>query len=93
MANSKAAKKYILITKRNTDRNKHMKTSLKTAIKQAYQSIDSFSEGVEKAVQNTCQLMDKLTSKGILKKNSAARKKSRLVKAFNLASANNSSKK
>ena len=93
MANSKAAKKYILVTKRNNDRNKHLKTHMKTSLKIAYQSIENFSDDVEKIVQTTCRILDKVTTKGILKKNSAARKKSRLVKAFNSATAEKSKKK
>ena len=48
MANSKAAKKYILVTKRNYDRNKNLKTSMKTSIKVAYQAIETLSEDVDK---------------------------------------------
>lgn len=92
MANSKAAKKYILVTKRNYDRNKNLKTSMKTSIKVAYQAIETLSEDVDKTVQSTCRLLDKVTTKGILKKNSAARKKSRLVKALNSAKAEKAAK-
>ena len=93
MANSKAAKKYILVTKRNYDRNKALKTLMKTSIKQSYNAIDALSEGVDQIVKDTCRLLDKVTTKGILKKNSSARKKSRLVKALNSAKAEKSTKK
>ena len=85
MANKKAAKKYILVTKRNHDRNKRLKTSLKTSLKVAYQSLVSVNDDTDQQIRTTCRLIDKVTSKGILKKNAAARKKSRLVKAFNHA--------
>ena len=93
MANSKAAKKYILVTKRNHDRNKHLKTSMKSSLKLAYQSIENLVDDVDKVVQDTCRVLDKVTTKGILKKNSAARKKSRLVKALNSAKAEKTKKK
>ena len=93
MANSKSAKKYILVTKRNYDRNKHLKTNMKTSLKLAYQSIENLVDDVDKVVQDTCRVLDKVTTKGILKKNSAARKKSRLVKALNSAKAEKTKKK
>jgi small subunit ribosomal protein S20 len=86
MANSKAAKKYILITKRNRDRNKHNITVLKSALKLARLAIQSIDEKTQEIVRATCRVLDKSVTKGIIKKNTAARKKSRLVKAFNQAS-------
>jgi small subunit ribosomal protein S20 len=83
MANLKASKKNIIRTKRNHDRNKHLKTTLKTALKQAYSAIDANSDTTQSVVFATCRLVDKSMTKGILKKNTAARKKSRLMKAFN----------
>ena len=92
MANLKASKKDILVNKRNYNRNKNFKTSLKTAIKVAYAAIESFNEDTEKVVYSACRLVDKLTTKGILKKTTGARKKSRLMKAMNVASASVSKK-
>lgn len=67
MANLKASKKDILVNKRNYDRNKNLKTSLKTAIKMAYVAIDSFNDNTKTAVFSACRLVDKLTTKGIVK--------------------------
>jgi len=85
MANLKASKKDILVNKRNYNRNKNFKTSLKTAIKVAHAAIESFNEDTQKVVYAACRLVDKLTTKGILKKTTGARKKSRLMKAMNVA--------
>ena len=87
MANSKSAKKNILVTKRNYDRNKKFRTLLKTLLKQAYKQIETVSDKTPLQIAATCRLIDKLKSKGILKKNTASRKKSRLMIAFNKASA------
>ena len=87
MANLKASKKDILINKRNFDRNKNLKTSLKSAVKVANAGIESFGDGTKATVLSVCRLVDKLTSKGIIKKKTGARKKSRLMKALNVASA------
>ncbi len=88
MANLTSSKKNIIRIKRNHDRNKHIKTSLKTALKMAYQSIENVSDKTESIVVKTCQLVDKAITKGILKKNTASRNKSRLMKAYNLAKSN-----
>ena len=85
MANLKASKKDILRTKRNRKRNLHFKTMLKNAVKTTLEKIENKDKESIKQVQSTCRLIDKVASKGILKKQTAARKKSRLVLAFNKA--------
>ena len=82
MANLKSSKKDIIRTKRNHDRNKHLKTTLKSALKSAHTAIDAKSDDVQAIVFSTCRLVDKSTNKGIIKKNTAARKKSKLMKAL-----------
>lgn len=86
MANLLASKKDIIKSKRNHDRNKHLKTTLKSAIKKAYVAVESSAKDANDVIKATCKLIDKSVTKGILKKNTAARKKSRLVKAFNASS-------
>ena len=87
MANLLASKKDIIINKRNYDRNKNLKTILKTAIKNANTAIESYSNESQAVVFAACRVVDKMISKGIIKKQTAARKKSRLMKALNTASA------
>ena len=86
MANLKASKKDILVNKRNHDRNKNLKTALKSAIKVATAAIESFGDETKALVFSACRLVDKVTTKGIIKKKTAARKKSRLMKALHVAS-------
>ena len=83
MANIKSSKKRVLIAERNRLRNVAFKSSIKTAVKRVLE----LSTGDDKAALNTAlskvyQLCDKAVSKGILHKNTAARKKSRLVLAI-----------
>ena len=84
MANIKSAKKRVLIAQRNTERNTAFKTSIKTAIKKvlACAASDDKSE-LNALLSKVYQLCDKAAGKGILHKNTAARKKSRLTKAVN----------
>ena len=82
MANIKSSKKRVLIAERNRLRNVAMKSSIKTAIKNVLElSTSNDKEALNAALSKVYQLCDKAVSKGILHKNTAARKKSRLTKA------------
>ena len=82
MANIKSAKKRVLIAEANRQRNVAIKTSIKTAIKKALTlAAESDKDALAAAISNVYKLCDKAVSKGVLHKNTAARKKSRLVLA------------
>ncbi len=84
MANIKSSKKRVLIAERNRLRNVAMKSSIKTAVKKVLElSTTDDKEALNSALSKVYQLCDKAVSKGILHKNTAARKKSRLTKAVN----------
>ena len=84
MANIKSAKKRVLIAERNRLRNVAMKSSIKTAVKKVLElSTSEDKEALNAALSKAYQLCDKAVSKGVLHKNTAARKKSRLTKAVN----------
>ena len=83
MANIKSAKKRVLIAKRNTERNVAFKSSIKTAVKKALSLVNGDKNELNAAISKVYQLCDKAVSKGILHRNTAARKKSRLTKAIN----------
>ena len=83
MANIKSAKKRVLIAEENRQRNTAFKTSIKTALKKALALAEGDDkEALNAAISKAYQLCDKAVSKGILHKNTAARKKSRLVLAI-----------
>ena len=80
MANIKSAKKRVLIAEVNRQRNVAFKTSIKTAIKKALAlATESDKEALNASISRVYQLCDKAVSKGILHKNTASRKKSRLT--------------
>lgn len=86
MANIKSAKKRILVAQRNYERNVAFKSSIKTAAKKVLvlaQAKEKDMTAINAALSETYKLCDKAVSKGILHKNTAARKKSRLTKALN----------
>lgn len=83
MANIKSAKKRVLVAIRNNERNTAFKSTIKTAVKKVLSLVDGDSEELKAALAKVYQLCDKAVGKGILHKNTAARKKSRLTKAIN----------
>ncbi len=84
MANIKSAKKRILTAQRNYEKNVAFRSSIKTALKKVLSCAHAKDQdGVKSAMSEAYKLCDKAVSKGILHKNTAARKKSRLTKAVN----------
>lgn len=75
----KAAKKYMRVTAKNTLRNKIVTGVIKSAIKKTREAVtagnvDEAQEWLKKANKS----LDKAAQKKVIKKNTAARKKSRL---------------
>lgn len=87
MANLRASKRDIKKTKRNTERNKRFKTELKSVQKNAKKSITEKSDNVELSVKHATSRIDSAVSKGIIHKNTAARKKSRIMAQLNKSKA------
>ena len=84
MANIKSAKKRVLIAEKNRVKNTAFKTSIKSAVKKVLElAKGSDKDALKQAISKAYQLCDKAVSKGILHKNTAARKKSRLTLAVN----------
>ena len=83
MANIKSAKKRVLIAEANRQKNVAVKSAIKTAVKKALAlAVETDKEALASAISNVYKLCDKAVSKGVLHKNTAARKKSRLVLAI-----------
>ena len=87
MPNIKSAKKRVLVSKANTERNKAYRSALKTAVKKADAAIDAKSADMTATVAAAVKKIDQAASKGIIHKNNAARKKSALVTRCNKANA------
>jgi len=84
LANIKSAKKRILIAERNRLRNVAMKSAIKTAVKRVFEAAAAKDqEALQAKLSKAYSLFDKAVSKGILHKNTAARKKSRLTRNIN----------
>ena len=84
MANTKSAKKRILITAKKTIRNKIIKSRTKTAVKKAALAMSEGNpDNAKEAFSFAVSSIDRAASKGVIHKNTAARKKSRLAKSLN----------
>jgi small subunit ribosomal protein S20 len=86
LANTTSAKKRIRSNARKNERNRMYKSQVKTQIKKAEQSIFSGAPD-EAAIREAISTLDKAAVKGIIHKNNAARRKSRLMKKLNAAGA------
>ncbi|MGI6686246.1 MAG: 30S ribosomal protein S20 [Bacillota bacterium] len=84
MPNIKSAKKRVLIAESRRMKNAAEKSSVKTAIKKFTEAVTSGDkDNAQGLLLNAIKKLDKAAGKGILHKKAAARKKSRLQKAFN----------
>ncbi len=83
VANIKSQKKRILTNAKRAERNKAVKSELKTRAKNAVAAAGT-DEGTE-AMRLAVKRIDMAASKGVIHKNQAARRKSRLMKKLNAA--------
>ena len=79
MANIKSAKKRILASHKKAEANKAVKTGVKTAVKKVNAAVESGDKAAaQEALKAASSTINRAASKGVLHKNNAARKVSRL---------------
>ncbi|MCL4440116.1 30S ribosomal protein S20 [Desulforamulus profundi] len=84
MPNIKSAAKRVEIARKRTIRNASIKSAVKTAIRKYEEAlVNASQELAQAALRKALVALDKAVTKGVLHKNAAARKKSRLTKRFN----------
>ena len=82
MANIKSAKKRIEVSAKREDKNKAIKSAVKTAVKKVDAAIAAGNkEDAKKTLHDASVALYDAHAKGVLHKNNAARKVSRLSKA------------
>jgi small subunit ribosomal protein S20 len=83
---SKSAEKAARVAERKRLRNKSVKSATKTHLTRAEKLISSNKlESAQQAVVAATSALDRATKKGVIHPNTAARRKSRLMKKFNQA--------
>lgn len=88
MPNIKSVKKDVIKSRKNHARNISAKSAMKTYIKKARLSVEATGADpavTAEAVRMACKTIDKTAERGIIHKNQAARRKSRLMKRANKA--------
>ena len=89
MPNIKSAIKRVKTSEKRRLRNASQKSALRTAIKSFETAAAGANpETAREALIQASRKLDKAASKGLIHKNAAARKKSRLAKKLNEISAN-----
>ncbi len=83
MPNIKSAKKRVHVIEVKTARNKAVNSALKTDIKKANAAIENDAADKTEAVRVALRAIDKAAAKGIMHKNTAARRKSALARKLN----------
>ncbi|MCH4034516.1 MAG: 30S ribosomal protein S20 [Lachnospiraceae bacterium] len=79
MANIKSAKKRILTSNKKAEANKAVKTGVKTAVKKVNVAVESGDKAAaQEALKAASSTINRAASKGVLHKNTASRKVSRL---------------
>lgn len=85
MPNVKSAKKRLKQNIKRRERNRKAKSTMRTAVKKAESAVATKDKSSREAVLEACKVLDKTAGKGVVHKNLAARKKSRLMKKLNEA--------
>lgn len=84
MANKHAAEKAIRVSARRRTRNRVVRSSARTHVKQAASVLSSGDATASaQSIREAVRALDKAAQKGVIKKNNAARRKSRLMKKLN----------
>ena len=84
MAHSKSSKKRVFIGKRNAERNQAIRSRVNTFVKKVLAAVEAKNvDEAKTALQVAYKELDKAVTKGVLKKNTVSRKKSRLALKVN----------
>jgi small subunit ribosomal protein S20 len=85
MANTKSAIKREKIAEKRHARNVAVKSATRTFVKKARTAITASPAEAQADIIAAVSALDRAAKKGVIHKNNASRRKSRLMKAFNAA--------
>ena len=83
MPNTKSAKKMVRVAERRRLRNKSVRSAVKTYVRKAEHAITGGEEVAPDDVKAALRALDKAATKGVIHRNNASRRKSRLMKKLN----------
>jgi len=84
MPNKSAAKKYLKVSRKNHSRNQMIKKKVKEIVKKVREEIKESKDikKIEELLREAVKIIDRAAGKKVIKKQTAARKKSRLYKGL-----------
>jgi len=85
MPNNAAAEKRMRQEQKRRLHNRSIKSLVRTQITKARNAISAGDENSEEAVRKAVSELDRAAKKGVIHRNNAARRKSRLMKRLNAA--------
>ena len=86
LANTRSALKRMRQTEKRRQRNRKVRAETRTYIKRARAQIEAGElEAAQQTVSQAVRALDKAAEKGVLHRNNAARRKSRLMSRLNQA--------
>jgi small subunit ribosomal protein S20 len=84
VANSKSALKRVRVSERRRLRNRKYRSSARTLVRRAESIIATGDvDAAAEAVGSALSMLDRTSGKGVIHRNNAARRKSRLMKKYN----------
>jgi small subunit ribosomal protein S20 len=84
LANSKSAEKRARVAERRRIRNRRYRSASRTLVRRAEGAIGTGDvESSRDAIRSAISMLDRAAGKGIIHKNNAARRKSRLMAKYN----------
>jgi small subunit ribosomal protein S20 len=91
MPNLRSSKKRVRVEAKRTARNKSVKSAVRTYVTKARGAIAARPDEpeTEEAIRQAISQLDRAVSKGVLHRNNAARRKSRLMHRLHTAQAAN----
>ena len=87
MPNIQSAKKRVKVSEKKNLRNRIIKSGVRTAVKKFDAAVSADPKNAQAHLSATVAAIDKATSKGVMHKNAASRKKARLAKLLDKAAA------
>lgn len=87
MPNIRSSEKRVRIARTKNLRNRKVKTGVKNAVKKYTLALDADVAQAPDLLRAAASKLDRAVAKGIVHKNTASRKKSRMAKALNKAQA------
>ena len=87
MPNIKSAKKRVKVAEKKNLRNRVVKSGVRTAVKKFDAAVAADAASAAAVLSDTTSAIDKAAAKGVMHKNAANRKKARLAKRLDKATA------